>query len=152
MSNLMYHIAYINKKLFVAKCFFICYTNLSWHHSLQGVCWSGISGGSATIPGSTSLSLSLSVAGGEGRGSKIFTRQNKSQGLGQFRLVCMYVQDPNAIFLYLTCQTQFQRLRILMKGAVCSTLHMYTSLVLYILNHSKGESRRPCIRSGHSAG
>ena len=37
------------------------------------------------------------------------------------------------------------------EGAVCSTIHMYTSLVLYILNHSKGESR-PCIRSGHSAG
>jgi len=63
LSNLLYHIAYINKKLFVAECCFICSTNLSWHHSLQGVCWSGLSGVSATIPGSTSLSQWL-----EGRG------------------------------------------------------------------------------------
>jgi len=44
----MYHSHLFNKQYFVEEYCFIYCTNLSWHHSLQGV--SSISAGSVTIP------------------------------------------------------------------------------------------------------
>ena len=38
------------------------------------------------------------------------------------------------------------------EGCCMQQIDMYASLVLYILNHSKGEIRSPCIRRDDSAG
>ena len=144
MCNLMYHIAYNNKQHILAECYFIYCTNLSlsWLHSLQGVCCSSISAGSETIP---RLEAHLSVsglAGGRRSGETRLNRiQNPSQSRDQILVFYMNLKDPNALFLSYSYETQFRRLLILMKGAACSTVHIYTSLVLYIRNRSMGESR-----------
>ena len=130
MSNLLYHIAYINKRLFVAECCFICSTNLSFHHSMQGVCWSGISGGSATIPGSIFLSLS---GWREGAGE---TWLNRIQNLIQYlQMFCMNLQGPNAICLYYTYETEFRSLLRLKKGLhaaqnICTILWFSTAEII----------------------
>jgi len=146
LCNLMYNSAYNKKQHVVAECYFICSTNLSlsWHHSLQGACFSSILAGSETIP-RREAHLSVSrLAGGRRlarRGSKRFNRiQIPSRSRYKFQLLCMNLQDPNTLFL-LNIRNTISDSTDFSDGTACSTVRMYTTQVVYFRNHSMGERR-----------
>ena len=131
MCNLMYHIAYNNKQQFVAECCFICSTNLSvsWHHSLQGECCSSISAGSDTIPrwGSTP-----SVDWLERGGWRDVAQSNsKSEAKSVSNSSVLHeLKRSKRTFPLLHIRNTISEAADINEGAACSTVLIYTSLVV----------------------